>query len=73
MKALLWNTEPFACLVFLKLWFAEKQHTGSMIVDNTSQCDAQSTELVQERLVKLFHRFLLSVPIWHKIIVLFAK
>lgn len=60
-------------LVFFQFWFTEKKHTRTTIINESSQCDAQSTELVQERLVKLFHRFLLSVPIWHKIIVLFAK
>ena len=70
-----WCTN-FAALFYLLLFqfrLTEEKHAWTMVVNEPSQCDAQSTELVHKRFVKLFHRFLLSVPIWHKIIVLFVK
>lgn len=60
-------------LVLLEIRLAKEQQAGTIVVNDGTQSDAHGAELVQERLVKLFHRFLLSVPFGHKIIVLSAK
>ncbi len=56
-------------LVLFEFRFAKEHKAGAVIENETSESNAHRTKLVQYRFVKFFHRYLLSVPVWHKIIV----